>query len=703
MKKIILLISVLLLYSCKTTPNTLLNYPVTHKGTVVDNYFGTEVTDPYRWLEDDLSEETAKWVEAQNKVTFNYLDQIPFREKIKQRFEELWNYEKIGSPTMHGDYYYFYKNDGLQNQYVLYRTNDLASTEVEIFIDPNKFSEDGTISMTGTGFTKDGSLMAYLISESGSDWRKIIIKNTETYDIIGDTLIDVKFSDVSWRGNEGFYYSSYDKPKEGSQLSGITHLHKLYFHKMGTSQKEDVLIFGGEKQPRRYIGAYLTEDEKYLVISAAESTSGNELYLQDLTQAGSQIVPIITGFDAEHYVVDNDDTRLIIHTNLNAPNNRIVEVDVTNLNEEYWQDLIPETEHVMSLSTAGNNLFASYLVDVKAKVLQFDYSGKLIREVELPTTGSAKGFEAEKKDKELYYSFTSFTYPNTIFKYVIESGESTLYWKPDIDFNPEDFETEQVFYKSKDGTKIPMFIVYKKGLKKNGENPTYLYGYGGFNISLIPRFRITALIGLENGGIYAQVNLRGGGEYGEKWHKAGTKMLKQNVFDDFIAAAEYLKDNKYTSADYLAIAGASNGGLLVGAVINQRPDLARVAFPAVGVMDMLRYHKFTAGAGWTSDYGNADESKEMFEYLRGYSPIHNIHEAEYPATLVTTADHDDRVVPAHSFKYAATMQSMQQGSNPILIRIETKAGHGAGKPTSKIIEEYADRWAFLYYNIGVDY
>ncbi|MFC1527119.1 prolyl oligopeptidase family protein [Candidatus Neomarinimicrobiota bacterium] len=703
MKKQTILLSFLLLYSCNTTSNNKTEYPVTEKGTVVDNYFGIEVLDPYRWLENDLSEETAQWVEAQNEVTFDYLDQIPFRDKIKDQLEKIWNYEKVGSPTKHGDFYYFYKNDGLQNQYVLYRTENLDTEEAEAFIDPNGFSEDGTIALAGTGFTKDGSLMAYLISEGGSDWRKIIVKNTETLDIIGDTLIDVKFSGVSWKGNEGFYYSSYDIPKEGSQLSGKTQFHKLYFHKLGTGQKEDVLIFGGEKQPRRYISAHLTEDERYLVISAAESTSGNELYFQDLTQAGSKIMSIITGFDNEHYVVDNEGTKLLIHTNLNAPNNRIIEVNVESPDQKNWKDLISETEDVMTVSTAGNNLFASYMVDVKSKVLQYDYSGKLIREVELPAIGTAGGFEAEKEDKELYYSFASFTCPETIFMYEIESGESELYWKPDIDFNPEDFATEQVFYESKDGTEIPMFIVYKKGLKRNGKNLTYLYAYGGFNISLTPKFSLTNLILLENGGIFAQPNLRGGGEYGEEWHRAGIKMLKQNVFDDFIAAAEYLKDNKYTSTDYLAIAGASNGGLLVGAVMTQQPDLAKVAFPAVGVMDMLRYHKFTAGEGWTSDYGNADESKEMFEYLKRYSPLHNINESEYPATLVTTADHDDRVVPAHSFKFAATMQSMQKGINPVLIRIDTKAGHGTGKPTSKIIEEYADRLSFMFYNVGIDY
>lgn len=703
MKKAVLIFSVLFIYSCATTLSGILEYPTTHKGTVIDNYFGAEIADPYRWLENDLSVETGLWVEAQNKVTFSYLDQIPFRDEIKQRLEELWDYEKVGSPKKHGDYYYFYKNDGLQNQYVLYRKKDLDLEKAEVFIDPNLFSEDGTTSMAGTGFTKDGSLMAYLISEGGSDWRKLIIKNTETGETIGDTLFDVKFSGIAWRGNEGFYYSSYDKPEEGSRLSGKTQFHKMYFHKLDTSQKDDVLIFGGEKQPRRYIVAYLTEDEKYLIISAAESTSGNELYFQDLTQGGSQIVSIITGFDSDHYIVDNEGTRLIIHTNLDAPNNRVVEVDAKNPGYENWKDLIPETENVMSISTAGNNLFASYMVDVKSKVLQLDYSGGLIREVEMPAIGTARGFGAKKGDKELYYSFTSFTYPGTIFKYTIESGKSELYWKPAIDFNPEDFVTEQVFYQSKDGTEIPMFIVYKKGLTKNGKNPTYLYGYGGFNISLTPRFSLTSLILLENGGIYAQPNLRGGGEYGEKWHKAGIKMLKENVFDDFIAAAEYLKDNNYTSSDYLAIAGGSNGGLLVGAVMTQGPDLARVAFPAVGVLDMLRYHKFTAGAGWISDYGSAEESKEMFEYLLGYSPLHNINEAEYPATMITTADHDDRVVPAHSFKFAATLQEKQIGDNPILIRIETKAGHGAGKPTSKIIEGQADKWSFMFYNMGMDY
>lgn len=676
-------------------------YPETKKVDTVDVYFGTKVHDPYRWLEDDLSDETAEWVKKQNELTFGYLSKIPFRDKIKKRLEKLWNYEKITAPVKHGDYYYFYKNDGLQNQYVLHRSKNEDGSGAEVFLDPNKFSKDGTVSLAGGSFTKDGSLYAYLISEGGSDWRKIIVRDTKTNEIVEDTLIDVKFSGVSWQGNSGFYYSSYDKPKEGSQLSGKTQFHKLYYHKLGTKQKEDKLIFGGEKQPRRYIGAYLTEDERYLIISAANSTSGNELYIKDLSNPESEIITIVDNFDSESGIIGNEGSKLIIQTNLNAPNNRVITVDASNPEPENWKDLISETDNVLSASTAGGYIFASYMVDVKSKIIQYDYEGKQIREIKLPTSGTASGFGGKKEDTHLYYSFSSFTYPGTIFKYDIKSGKSELYWKPAIDFNPEDYVTEQVFYKSKDGTKIPMYIVYKKGLQKNGKNPTYLYAYGGFNISLTPRFSTAMTVWLENGGIYAQPNLRGGGEYGEKWHLAGTKMNKQNVFDDFIAAAEYLKENKYTSTEYLAIAGGSNGGLLIGATITQRPDLAKVAFPAVGVLDMLRYHKFTAGAGWAYDYGTSEESEEMFKYLLGYSPLHNVKDAEYPATLITTADHDDRVVPAHSFKFAATLQEHQKGKNPILIRIETKAGHGAGTPTSKIIEQYADRWAFAYYNMGI--
>ncbi|OQX96927.1 MAG: S9 family peptidase, partial [Bacteroidetes bacterium 4572_117] len=638
----------------------------------------------------------------QNKVTFGYLDSIPFRDVIKAKLEELWNYEKVGSPKKHGDFYYFYKNDGLQNQYVLYRSKTEDGTDAVVFIDPNKFSEDGTVSMAGgSRFTKDGSLFAYLISEGGSDWRKVIVRNTESNEIIEDTLVDVKFSGVSWKGNDGFYYSSYDKPKKGSQLSGKTQFHKLFYHKLGTKQQDDELIFGGDKQPRRYIGGYLTEDENYLIISASVSTSGNELYIQDLKTPNSKIVTIVDNFDSESGILDNIGTKLFIETNLDAPNNRLVTVDVSNPTPENWIDLIPETKNVLSASSGGGSIFASYMVDVKTEVVQYDFEGKEIRKVELPTSGTASGFGAKIDDEYLYYSFTSFTYPGTIFKYNIKSGESEMYWKPAIDFNPEDYVTEQVFYKSKDGTKVPMYIVYKKGIAKNGKNPTYLYAYGGFNISLTPRFSIATTIWLDNGGIFAQPNLRGGGEYGEKWHIAGTKLQKQNVFDDFIAAAEYLKENKYTSTKYLALAGGSNGGLLVGATITQRPDLAKVAFPAVGVLDMLRYHKFTAGAGWAYDYGTSEESEEMFKYILAYSPVHNVKEANYPATLVTTGDHDDRVVPAHSFKFAAALQEKQKGENPVLIRIETSAGHGAGTPTSKIIEQIADKWAFAFYNMGL--
>lgn len=676
-------------------------YPKTAKVDTVDNYFGTEVSDPYRWLEDDRSEQTAEWVKAQNEVTFGYLNNIPFRDKIETRLTELWNYAKESAPRKHGDYYYTYKNDGLQNQWVVYRKKELDGEET-VFLDPNTFSDDATTSLAGTSFTKDGSLLAYSISEGGSDWRKVIVMNTEDKSIVEDTIQNVKFSGISWKGNEGFFYSSYDKPK-GSELSAKTQEHKLYYHKLNTPQSEDELIFGGSETPRRYIGGYVSEDENFLFISASKSTSGNELYVKDLSDWSNPIVPIAEGFDSEHSVLDNDGDRLLIETNLNAPNKRLVEVNAKNPSTENYKDVIPETENVLNVSAAGGYIFASYMVDVKTEIHQFDYDGKIVRQVELPGIGTAGGFSAEKEDEKLYYIFTSFTYPSAIFEYDIEKGTSELYWEPEIDFNPEDYETEQVFYESKDGTKIPMFITYKKGLEKNGKNPTELYAYGGFNVSLRPGFSIARLVWLENGGIYAQPNLRGGGEYGEEWHKAGTKMQKQNVFDDFIAAAEYLIEEGYTSSDKLAISGGSNGGLLVGATMTQRPDLMQVAFPAVGVMDMLRYHTFTAGAGWAYDYGTSEDSKEMFEYLKGYSPVHNVKEGvKYPATMVTTADHDDRVVPAHSFKFAAELQAKHAGESPVLIRIETNAGHGAGKPTDKIIDGIADKYAFAWYNMNLN-
>lgn len=695
------------LFSCRMEQSntkaavSLKPYPETRKDTTLkDNFFGTVVPDPYRWLENDTSEATAAWVESQNEVTFDYLSQIPFRDKIEKRLEELWNYEKFSAPFKEGEWTYFYKNDGLQNQYVLYRQKE--GGEAEVFLDPNSFSEDGTTSLAGVSFTRDGSLAAYLISEGGSDWRKVIVINAENREIIEDTLVNVKFSGISWQGNEGFYYSSYDKPSEGSRLSAMTDRHKLYYHRLGTLQSNDRLVFGGDETPRRYIGAYLTEDERYLVITAANTTTGNELYIQDLRQEDGGIIPVVRNMENEQAVITNRDSLLYILTNLDAPNRQVVTVAYGAHQPENWDVLIPETENVLGVSTGAGKLFARYLKDATSMVQQYDMEGKLERTIELPGPGSAGGFSGKQDQEILYYTFTSYIYPSTIFRYDPQSGESKVYRKSEVLFDPDAYVSEQVFYTSNDGTRVPMIITYKKGLQKDGNNPTMLYGYGGFNISLTPGFSVSNIILLENGGIYAVPNIRGGGEYGEDWHLAGTKMQKQNVFDDFIAAAEYLVENNYTSPEHLAIAGGSNGGLLVGACITQRPELFKVAFPAVGVLDMLRYHEFTAGAGWAYDYGTAGDSKEMFEYLFGYSPYHNLRPGtDYPATLVTTADHDDRVVPAHSFKFAARLQEYHSGEDPVLIRIETKAGHGAGKPTSKIIEEQADKWAFFFQNLGV--
>ena len=706
MKKTVLSVfSVGLLCSCGSEVSketSALTYPETKKVDTVATYFGTEVPDPYRWLEDDRSKETEAWVAAQNEVSFGYLESIPFREELKDRLSELWNYEKIGAPWKEGDYIYFSKNDGLQNQYVIYRKKGENGTP-EVFLDPNKFSADGTTSLGGLSFSEDGKTLAYSISEGGSDWRKVLVMNAETREIVEDTIVDVKFSGMSWKGNEGFYYSSYEKP-EGSELSAKTDQHRLFYHKLGTPQSEDKLVFGGtDAQKHRYVGGGVTEDNKYLLISARNSTSGGKLFLMDLSQENPQLVTILDNEKTDSYVIDNVGSKLYIVTNLDAPNGRIVTVDASDPAPENWVDFIPETEHVLSPATAGGYFFTEYMVDAVSEVKQYDYNGKLVREIELPGIGSATGFGGKKEEKELYYSFTNYVTPGSIYKFDVEKGVSQLYNKPAIDFNPEDYESEQVFYTSKDGTKVPMIITYKKGLERNGKNPTILYGYGGFNISLTPSFSIANAVWMEQGGIYAVPNLRGGGEYGKEWHNAGTKLQKQNVFDDFIAAAEYLISEKYTSSVYLAIRGGSNGGLLVGATMTQRPDLIKVALPAVGVMDMLRYHTFTAGAGWAYDYGTADESKEMFEYLLGYSPVHNVKEGvEYPATLVTTGDHDDRVVPAHSFKFAAELQAKQAGTNPVLIRIETNAGHGAGTPVSKTIEQYADIFGFTLYNMGFE-
>ena len=700
-KSLILLFTAVAFVACKKEEikeiDMTVKYPETKKVDTTFTYFGEKLNDPYYWLEDDHSEETKAWVKAQNEVTFGYLEKIPFRKQLKERMEKLWNYEKISAPFTEGEYTYFYKNDGLQNQSVVYRKD--AQGKEEVFLDPNRFSKDGTTSLGGLNFSKDGSLVAYAISEGGSDWRKVIVMKAATKEVIGDTIVDIKFSGVSWYKNEGFYYSSYDKPK-GSELSAKTDQHKLYYHKLNTAQKDDKVIFG-LKEKRRYVGGYVTEDENYLIISGATSTSGNELYYKDLSKNGP-IINIVNNFDNDNNVLDNVGTKFYVETNYNAPNKRIVTFDLAKPGQENWVDFILETENVLSPSSGGGFIFAEYMKDAVSQIKQYDYNGKLVREVELPGIGSAGGFGGKKEETTLYYSFTNYVTPGTIYSFDPKTGSSKVYNKPKVDFKSEDYESKQVFYTSKDGTKIPMIITYKKGTELNGKNPTMLYGYGGFNVSLTPSFSIANAVWLENGGVYAVANLRGGGEYGKKWHNAGTQMQKQNVFDDFIAAAEYLIAEKYTSSDYLAISGRSNGGLLVGATMTQRPDLMKVALPGVGVLDMLRYHTFTAGAGWAYDYGTSEQSKEMFDYLKRYSPVHNVKEGtKYPATLITTGDHDDRVVPAHSFKFAAELQAKQTGSNPTLIRIDVNAGHGAGKSVAATIQEFVDIQVFTLYNMGI--
>jgi prolyl oligopeptidase len=674
-------------------------YPTTEKIPVVDTYFDTEVIDNYRWLEDDNAENTKSWVVKQNETTFSYLDNIPFRSTLKRRLEQLWNYEKLSAPFKEGDYTYFYKNDGLQNQYVVYRQKEESSPEV--FLDPNTFAEDGTISLSGLSFSKNGKLAAFSISEGGSDWRKVIVMDALNKKVIEDTLMDIKFSGIQWKLNEGFFYSSYDKP-EGSELSEMTDQHKLYFHKLGTPQSDDVLIFGGTPDEKhRYVGASVTEDGKYLFISASKTTSGNVSFLKDLSKENSPLLSVDQDYSTDSYLLDSMGEQLFIVTNSNAPKQKVVQVNANRPQEKNWKDFIPETDHVLSPSSGGGYFFARYIVDVITKVVQYNAQGENLGEVELPGLGTAGGWNGKKEDDTLYYNFTNYHSPGVIYSYNPNTKISKQYWKPEIDFNPDDYISEQVFYTSADGTQVPMIITRKKGVEYNGKNPTILYGYGGFNISLRPSFSIANAVWMEQGGVYAVPNLRGGGEYGKAWHKAGTQQQKQNVFDDFIAAAEYLIENNITSPEFLAIRGGSNGGLLVGATMTQRPELMKVALPAVGVLDMLRYHKFTAGAGWAYDYGTSDDSKEMFEYLKGYSPVHNVKAGTiYPATLITTGDHDDRVVPAHSFKFAAELQDKHQGANPVLIRIETNAGHGAGTPVSKTIEQYADIFGFTLYNMG---
>ena len=696
-KNIFTIYLVMISISCDSA----VEYPVTNKITHSDFYHGVEISDPYRWLEDDMSDETVKWVKAQNKVTSKFLAKIGFRKKLERRIKKLNDYEKVGAPFKEGDYEYFYKNTGLQNHSVVYRTRIGSSQKPEVFIDPNTFSKDGTVALRGLSFTKDGSLLAYMITEGGSDWRKIIIMNTDTKEIIGDTLKNVKFSGLSWKNNDGFFYSSYDNPSEEnkSELSAKTQYHKLYYHKLNTSQSKDRLVYGGVREPNRYVSGGVTQDQRYLIIYAGQNTSGSQLYIKDLEVANSKPVKIQGDYFARASVLYNKKRTFYLYTNIDAPNGRIVSVNLSK--PSAWKDVVSETENVMFASAGGGDLFVRYLVDAKSQIMQYGLNGKLIREISLPAIGSAYGFNAKEDVKNLYYSFSSYTYPSTIFNYNIKTGESELYRQPEIDFTPSDYNTEQVFYKSKDGTIVPMFITFKKGVERNGANPTILYGYGGFNISQTPGFNPTNIAWLENGGIYAVANIRGGGEYGKKWHKAGTQMNKQNVFDDFIAAAEYLISEKYTSNDYLAIRGGSNGGLLVGAVMIQRPELFKVAIPAVGVLDMLRYHEFTAGAGWSDDYGTADDSPAMFEYLLKYSPVHALKpDTEYPATLVTTADHDDRVVPAHSFKFAARLQEFHNGESPVLIRIQTRGGHGSVSMDQRM-ELYADVFSFIWYNMGV--
>ena len=673
-----------------------IEYPITEKKIVTNAYFDIKVDDPYRWLENDNSPQVKEWTRAQNELTYSYLKQIPQREILKNRLEELWNYEKIGTPFKEGKYTYFYKNDGLQNQYVLYRK--IEEEEEEVFIDPNTFSEDGTVSLGGIYFSDDGSLLAYSISEGGSDWRKVIVIDTESKTIIGDTLLDVKFSGISWDGNKGFYYSSYNKPKN-SILSEKTDRHKLYYHKLYNAQKHDKVIFG-QKEKFRYVSGRITKDQNYLIISASNETSGNNLYIKDLTTDNSKLIQITYNFESNSYITHNIGSKLYISTNLNAPNKKLIVVDANNPHVENWIDCIPETQHVLSISKGGGYFFANYFIDANSKIIQYNYAGKLVREVEFSGKGNVSGFRGKEDQKEIFYNFSNYITPKSSFKYNVETGHSKLYWSPNIDFNSKNFVSEQHFFTSKDGTKVPISIMYKKGVELDGKNPTILYGYGGFNISLKPAFSVTNAVWLEQGGIYAVANLRGGGEYGKDWHDSGTKMKKQNVFDDFIAASEFLIENKYTNSNHLAISGRSNGGLLVGACMTQRPELFQVALPAVGVLDMLRYHTFTSGAGWAYDYGTSEQSKEMFEYLHKYSPVHNVKEAtEYPATLILTGDHDDRVVPAHSFKFAAHLQAKQRGKNPTLIRIETNAGHGSGTPISKKIEEAADMMGFILHNI----
>lgn len=702
----LLILALAIISSCKTEDTmpkekATVTTPETRKDTVTENYHGTRIPDPYRWLEDDNSDETKGWVKEQNAVTFDYLKQIPYRKDIQNRLKEVWNYEKYGSPFKEGDKYYYFKNDGLQNQYVLYSA-DNPTSEGQVALDPNKFSDDGTASLGGMEFDKSGRYLAYFVSEGGSDWRTGYIKDMQEDKLLDDKVEWAKFSGLSWDAN-GFYYSRYPTPKAGDELSAANEYHALYYHKMGTPQSEDKLIYVDKKHPQRNVFGGVTDEQDYLIISTSESTSGNELKVKDLRKPGAEIVNIVDGFDSDYQVLDNDGSKLLVLTNADAPRQRVVAIDVNKPAKANWVDVIPENEDPLrSVSIVGGKMFATYMHNASSLIKVFDLDGKFISDLKLPGIGTVAGVSGKKKDKTAFYSFASFTRPGTIYQLDTENLKSEVFRQPTVNFDSDKYETKQVWFTSKDGTKVPMFLTMKKGLKLDGQRPTLLYGYGGFNIPLTPSFSLSRIPLLENEGIYAVANIRGGGEFGKDWHKSGTKGQKQNVFDDFIAAAEFLQANGYTSKEKLAIEGGSNGGLLVGACMTQRPDLFAVAFPRVGVLDMLRYHEFTIGWAWATDYGRSDDP-EAFKYLYKYSPLHNVKAVDYPATMVATADHDDRVVPAHSFKFISELQDKHTGTDPVVIRIETSAGHGAGKPTSKQIEEAADFIAFMLYNMDENY
>jgi prolyl oligopeptidase len=679
-----------------------IKYPATKKVDQTDDYFSHKINDPFRWLENDTAKDTEAWVKEQNTVTNAYLAKIPFRKKIHDRLTELWNYQRYSAPQKEGDWFVYYKNDGLQNQAVLYVKKGQDGAP-EVLLDPNKLSADGTVALQATAFSKHQKYFAYAVSASGSDWQEIYVMDFAGRKLLKDKLEYVKFTGISWAGEDGFYYSGYDRPKdEKTKFSAKTEFQKVFYHKIGTPQSADKLIYEDKEHPLRYVGGGLTEDERFLILSISEGTDGSEIKIKDLKDKNSSFITIVPGFKTNANIVDNVGDKILLQTNSNAPRYKVVLLDPKNPAEANWKTIIPEQEEPLeAVATGGGKLFASYLKDASTQVNQYTIEGKLEHRIELPGVGTAAGFGCKKEDDFFFYSFTSFTYPSTSFRYDIKTGKSTLFQKPDVKFDPAAFETRQVFYPSKDGTKVPMFITYKKGLKLDGNNPTLLYAYGGFNINITPSFSVANMVFIENGGVYCVANLRGGGEYGENWHKGGMLDKKQNVFDDFIAAGEYLVKEKYTNPGKLAIRGGSNGGLLVGACLTQRPDLFKVAIPQVGVLDMLRYHKFTVGWGWAVEYGSSDH-EDQFNYLIKYSPLHNLKKGTcYPATLITTADHDDRVVPAHSFKFAAALQEAQGCANPTLIRIDSKAGHGAGKPTSKLIDEAADIWSFLFYNMDV--